>query len=119
MRKAILLLVFAVATCAFGTEPEAGLPSRDPARVIPLLQALPPASTYGDVLRILGKPNLELGTGIPDAIFILNDDSRVHVTTRIHLPDFVSRVKAIIAYPPHRAVNQGEGKTLFPAPRAT
>ena len=114
MRRAIFLLVFAVAVCAFGAEPESGLPSRNPAKVVPLLQALPTASTYGDVCGILGKPNLQMGTGVPDAIFILDDESRVHVTTRIHLPDFVYRVQSHRLVPAAPCRHSGRGQNSLP-----
>ena len=116
MRQTIFLFIFAVATCAFGGEPPAGLPSRDPAVVLPLLRALPSASTYQDVRRILGEPGLDIGSSSPNAIFTLADGSRVHVKTHASSPDSPNRVfkvTIITLHPPQGGVVEGEGKVIF------
>jgi hypothetical protein len=110
MRHAILILLAAFAISAFAAIPPSRLPTRDAAIVIPLLQAFTSADTYQDVLRILGNPELDIGSASPNAIFTLTDGRRIKVRTRR-----MTEIKDITLHPAHRAVIEGEGQVLFDA----
>ena len=110
MKHASLILIVVFVVSAFAAEALSSLPTRDAAIVIPLLQAFTSANTYQDVLRILGKPELDTGSASPNAIFTLTDGTRIHVRTRRR-----TEIEDITLHPSNCSVTEGEGKVLFEA----
>ena len=81
MKRYGLFLLLSLAAAGAGHADAQNLPSRDAGVVVPMLRALPKPDTYDRVLAILGKPDMDVGSGLNVYLYTLSDLSQVTVST--------------------------------------